>query len=220
MPHQPSIRTRGFLFDMDGTLVDSTAVVEAIWTGFAREHGLDAQEILGFSHGRQTADTLARFLPRLDPAERARIERDLAGQEFARTEGIAEIPGAAALLSALREAGAPVAMVTSASRDLALARMRLASVPVPDVVIAAEDATRSKPAPDGYLRAAGLLGVPADACTVFEDAEAGLRAGLASRAAVVVVGGHVSATTEGLTRIPDYTGLTVSAGEGAFSLNA
>ena len=71
--------------------------------------------------------------------------------------------------------GAPVAVVTSAPRELAVVRMRAASVPVPEVLVAAEDVERGKPDPQGYRLAADRLGVPIADCVVFEDAEAGLR---------------------------------------------
>jgi sugar-phosphatase len=81
---------------------------------------------------------------------------------------------------------------------------------VPEVLVAAEDVKIGKPSPEGYLTAAALLGIdPAD-CVVFEDAEAGLRAAVASGCRVVVVGDHESATTEGLPRIPDFMALAVS----------
>ena len=51
------------LFDMDGTLVDSTPVVEALWAQFADLYDLSLAEILAYSHGRQTRDTVTRFLP-------------------------------------------------------------------------------------------------------------------------------------------------------------
>ncbi len=109
-------------------------------------------------------------------------------------------------------------MVTSASRELARLRMQAAGVTVPEALVAAEDVEVGKPSPEGYLRAAALLGVdPAD-CVMFEDAEAGLQAAVASGGQVVVVGDHVSATTEGLPRIADFTGLTVSRVDGRIRL--
>ena len=201
------IEAAGFLFDMDGTLVDSTAVVEHVWTGFCRRHGLDPVELLAFAHGRQAVDTIARFLPQLTVDERAALAADLVAEELTRTDGIVEIPGAAAFLAQLAEDGARIAVVTSAPRDLAATRMRAAGVPVPHVLVAAEDVERGKPDPQGYLLAAERLGVPIAECVVFEDAEAGLTAAVASGARVVVVGGHESAVTAGLPRLHDYTGL-------------
>jgi mannitol-1-/sugar-/sorbitol-6-phosphatase len=72
------------------------------------------------------------------------------------------------------------------------------------VLITAVDVTQGKPSPEGYLLAAQRLGVPIVDCVVFEDAEAGILAGLAAGADVVVVGGWESETTRGLERIADY----------------
>jgi sugar-phosphatase len=198
---------RGFLFDMDGTLVDSHRVVEAVWTEFCERNGLEAAVVLAYAHGRQAGDTVAHFLPHVPEAKRAELVRGLLAEEVARTDGIVEVPGARALLAALAEGGAPVAIVTSAPRELAVGRLRAAGVGIPDVLVAAEDVDRGKPDPSCYLLAAERLGVPIEQCVVFEDAEAGLVAAVASGGGVVVVGGHVSATTHGLARIRDYTGV-------------
>jgi sugar-phosphatase len=199
---------------MDGTLVDSTPVVEQVWAEFAERYGADLDEVLAYSHGRLTSDSVRHFLPEgCDPVE---VTAHLDAQELVRVDGIVEVPGAGAFLRGLKDT--PVAVVTSASRELARRRMQAAGVPVPEVLVAAEDVGVGKPSPDGYLRAAALLGVdPAD-CIVFEDAEAGLRAAVASGSRVVVVGDHVSATTEGMPRIPDFRALSVTRVEGRLRL--
>ena len=199
---------------MDGTLVDSTAVVEQVWAEFADRYGADLDAVLRYSHGRLTSDSVRRFLPAgHDPVA---VTAHLDAQELVRVDGIVEVPGAGAFLQNLR--GAPVSVVTSASRELARLRMQAAGVTVPEALVAAEDVEVGKPSPEGYLRAAALLGVdPAD-CVMFEDAEAGLQAAVASGGQVVVVGAHVSATTEGLPRIADFTGLTVSRVDGRIRL--
>ncbi|MGN7190604.1 HAD-IA family hydrolase [Curtobacterium sp. MCBA15_004] len=204
----------GVLFDMDGTLVDSTTVVEAAWTRFGEQHGLDPVEILGFSHGRQTIDTVQRFLPDLPSSEQRAIVDTMIAAEIDYTEGIVEVPGAAAFVQRLLDAGVPVALVTSAPRELAVKRMVAAGVPVPEALVPSEDAERSKPHPEGYLRGAALLGVSAEQCLAFEDAPAGVEAALASGATTVVVGTLTAPVTEGLPRITGYDGLTVTP-EGA-----
>ncbi|WKK72156.1 HAD-IA family hydrolase [Rathayibacter oskolensis] len=198
MPHL--LRARAALFDMDGTLVDSTAVVETIWRDFADRFGLDRARILGAVHGVRAEDSVRRFAP--EGTDVAAIVDELNAYELEHTEGTLEIPGAVAFLAALPRAR--VALVTSASPALAAGRLAAAGV-LPDTVVTAADVTRGKPAPDGYLLAAERLGAaPADAI-VFEDAEAGIRAGLDAGMRVVVVGLHESATTEGLPRIAHYS---------------
>jgi HAD superfamily hydrolase (TIGR01509 family) len=187
------------LFDMDGTLVDSTAVVERTWHSFATRHGLDPARILAVSHGRRTEETVAEFAPAGTDVD-AEASR-LTTQEVADTEGIVEVPGAAELLASLPEGS--WAVVTSAGRELAEARMRAAGVPIPAVLVCADDVTMGKPSPEGYLTAAERLGVPPEHTIVFEDAEAGLLAARASGAHTVVVGACAAPATEGLDRVAD-----------------
>lgn len=196
------------LLDMDGTLVDSTAVVEAMWSAFAAEHGLDEAVLIPASHGRQTLDTMRDFLPSADGVELRRLERAFTDEEVRRTDGVVEILGAAALVDAL--AGLPVAVVTSASAELAISRMQAAGVPVPATLVTPADITRGKPDPEGYLHAAEVLGIPITDCVVFEDAEAGIAAAGASGAHVVVVGAHESAATTGLVRVPHLRSVRVT----------
>lgn len=170
------------LFDLDGTLVDSTACVEGLWRSWCARHGLDAEELLRISHGRQNRATIRAIAPHLDtPAEIAALQR---AEESAR-DGIVPVRGAARLLRSLP--GDRWGIVTSAWRTLAEIRLRHTGLPVPDVLVTADDTTASKPDPAGYLLAAERLGVPASACVVVEDAPAGAAAGRAAGMRVVGV---------------------------------
>ncbi len=208
----------GVLFDMDGTLVDSTAIVEGAWGRFGAQHDIAPSTILAFSHGRQTIDTVRHFLPDLDPAEQRRLADELVADEVENTHGIIEIPGAAAFVRRLVEAGVPVALVTSAPRDLALNRMRAAGVDVPEAVVTSEDVEHGKPHPDGYVRGAALLGLRAEECVAFEDAPAGLQAAVDSGATTVVVGELEDDVTIGLARVHGFDGIEVSAEDGTFRI--
>ncbi|MGC4109293.1 MAG: HAD-IA family hydrolase [Nocardioides sp.] len=195
------------LFDMDGTLVDSTAVVEAIWRDFCDEQGIDESVLVPWSHGRRTPDTVRHFLPGASGDEVRRIVDDLESREQTTMTGIVEIAGARALLESLEIRWA---VVTSAPRRLAERRMAEAGLPLPEVLVPADEVERGKPHPDSYLRAAELLGVRASDCVAFEDAEPGLRSALDSGARVTVVGDLESPFAEGLARVPDLTGVRVS----------
>lgn len=194
------------LFDMDGTLVDSTALVESLWERFCREHGVDVETLLAYSHGRRTPDIVARFLPDASTEDHAVISAELEARELAVTDGIVEIPGAAALLASL---AVPWAVVTSAPRELAVRRMAAAGLPLPAVLVPADELTHGKPHPEGYLRAATLIGVDAGHCAAFEDAEPGVRSALGAGARVVVVGGLDTEATRGLDRVADLRDLRI-----------
>ena len=172
-----------FLFDMDGTLINSIGATERVWTRWALKHGLDVATFLPTMHGVRGIDTITRLgLPGVDPvAEAKEVERE----EMEDVDGVVAIAGAIAFLSAL-PAGR-WGIVTSAPVALARRRLAAAGIPLPDVIVTAEDVTKGKPAPDGYLLGARRLGVdPAD-CLVFEDVPAGVLAGEGAGAHVVVM---------------------------------
>lgn len=202
------LTARILLFDMDGTLVDSTAVVERTWHRFAARHGLDGAAVIADAHGRPTAETVARHLPAGADvtAETARI----VAAEVSDVDGIVPVPGAAELISDL-PAGS-WAVVTSAGRELAERRMAAAGLKLPRVVVSADDVRCGKPDPEGYLRAAELLGATAEEAVVFEDAAAGLLAARSSGASPVVVGGHDGPAATGLPRVEDLRSVTTTRG--------
>lgn len=186
-PHaalNPDAKTyQAFLFDMDGTLITSTAAAERVWTRWAQRHGLDVEALLAVMHGVRAVDTIRRQnLPDIDlDAEVAWVERG----EIEDVEGVAPINGAVDFVR--RMPPERWAVVTSASVPLARARLAAAGVTPPAVLITAEDVEHGKPDPAGYLKAAARLGFDIADCLVFEDAEAGVRAGEAAGADVVVV---------------------------------
>ncbi|HOQ22889.1 MAG TPA: HAD-IA family hydrolase, partial [Microbacterium sp.] len=195
------------LLDMDGTLVDSHAVVERLWTEWSLAHGVDPAQTLAIIHGRQGQDSMALLLPDRPHDENLAENRVLLAAETAQTDGVVAIAGAAQLLDDLTDL--PHALVTSASRDLAQARMDAAGLRMPAAAVTAEDVARSKPDPEGFVAAARALGVDPAACIVVEDSANGIAAGLAAGMRVIGVGPH--AAEGGPTwLVADATGIRVT----------
>jgi sugar-phosphatase len=174
---------RAFLFDMDGTVLNSIAAAERIWAAWALRHGVDVASFLPTIHGVRAIDTINRLaLPGVDAEAEAAF---ITEAEIEDVEGIIEVPGAADFLKSLP--ANQWAIVTSAPKALALRRMAAAGIPQPLVMVTAEDVSAGKPDPAGYRLAAKRLGVePAD-CLIFEDATVGILAAEAAGAGLIVV---------------------------------
>lgn len=199
-------RFAAFLFDMDGTLLTSIEASQRVWGRWAAGFGLDAATFLPQAHGMRVADVIAELaLPGVDAA--AEADTILRG-ELADMEGVCALRGAAAFLASLPPAR--WAVVTSAPRVLAYRRLAAAGLPAPPVLIAAEDIERGKPDPACYRLAADRLGVNSEDCLVFEDAPAGIAAGAAAGAAVLVVtAAHPEPVATAHPSVPDYAGLAI-----------
>ncbi|GAA3741337.1 HAD-IA family hydrolase [Spinactinospora alkalitolerans] len=172
----------GLLFDLDGTLIDSTPVTEECWRAWAREFGVGEERLwAAHAHGRPSADIVAELLPEdLRKEGQERIER----LEVERADGVVALPGAHALLESLpRERWA---VVTSCTRALARARMAPLEVE-PPLMVTADDISRGKPDPEPYELGARLLGAPAGACVALEDAPAGLASARAAGARTIAL---------------------------------
>lgn len=199
-----------FLFDMDGTVLNSIAVAERVWTAWAERRGVDAVSLLATVHGRKAIETITRLgLSGIDPAEEVRF---LTQAEIDDVAGVEAIAGALNFLKSLpRDRWA---IVTSAPRELAEVRLEAAGLPWPPVLIAGEDVQNGKPAPDCFMLAANILGQPIEECLIFEDAPAGIEAAEASGASVLVVSATHRvplATTHLSIRDYDYLALDISA---------
>ncbi|ATA21384.1 sugar-phosphatase [Gibbsiella quercinecans] len=178
---------KGFLFDLDGTLVDSLPVVERAWSNWAKGRGLDVQQVLDFIHGKQAITSLRHFMPGASEAEIQREHAVLEQVEAQDTDGVHALPGAAALLARLNTLDIPWAIVTSGSVPVATSRLAASGLPRPAVFITAEQVQRGKPEPDPYLLGAERLGLAPQACVVVEDAAAGILSGLAAGCQVIAV---------------------------------
>lgn len=170
-----TLACHAILFDLDGVLVDSTASVSRVWGRWAREHNLEPETVIHTAHGRRSIETLRLVAPQIDAAaENIRVE----AMEIADTEGVIALPGAADTLRSLPPER--FAIVTSATRALASARLKHAGIAQPANMVAADDVVNGKPHAEPYLKGAALLGVaPAD-CMVFEDTPSGIAAARAA----------------------------------------
>jgi sugar-phosphatase len=170
------------LFDLDGVLVDSAECVERHWRRWAMEHHLERDEIMRVAHGRPTVDTIRLVAPHL-PAEEEAARLDAA--EAFDIDGVTAVESAAQLVRSLPQDAWAIA--TSGTKDTAMTRLKHTGVPVPSVLITADDVKRGKPNPEAYLLAAARLGVRPEKCVVIEDAPAGISAAHAAGMRVVAV---------------------------------
>jgi sugar-phosphatase len=202
------LTARALLLDMDGTLVNSDAVVERCWRRWALREGLDPEAALKVVHGRQGYATMAVLLPDRPMEQNYADNRVMLAEETADTDGVVPIGGAPAFMDAI--ATLPHALVTSADEALAQARMTAAGLRMPITRVTAECVGASKPDPEGFLKGAAELGfAPAD-CIVFEDSEAGITAGRAAGMRVVGVGPRAAALAPD-AHVGDLTQIRVEA---------
>jgi mannitol-1-/sugar-/sorbitol-6-phosphatase len=170
------------LFDLDGVLVESREATERVWLEWAARHGIGIAELRQAMHGVRSVEVVRALRPELDaPAESDAIER----AQVEDVGGLRAIRGAAEALGSLK--GDRIAVVTSATRPLAEARLAGVGIKPPAVMVYADDVSRGKPDPEGYLTATRMLGVQPTEALVVEDSPPGIEAGRAAGAATVAV---------------------------------
>ncbi len=185
------------LFDLDGTLVDSTASVMRNWRRIAAMLGRDGEDLVGDLHGIPGRQVLRMIAPDLSEERVTELNQALIEGEIADTEDVTTTKGALQLVESV-----PAdrwAIVTSGTRRLAQARLAAAGLPVPPILVTADDVQEGKPNPAPFLLAARHLGWPAGRCLVLEDAPAGITAARAAGCATLGV----------LTTFPALEGDTV-----------
>lgn len=182
------IRCAAILFDLDGVLVDSTACVEKSWRDWAVRRQLDPDRVMEVAHGRRTIETVQLVAPHLNATDEAAA---IASIESTTTDGVFEVPGARELLERLPPNA--WAIVTSGVRAVATLRIRHTRLPMPKVLVPADEIQRGKPHPEGYLTAASQLGVDPAMCVVVEDTPAGLEAAHAAGIRSIAVTGTYQA---------------------------
>ena len=175
-------RVSAVLFDLDGVLVDSTEVVERSWRRWAQERSLPPDEVLAVAHGRPTRDVVRMLAPHLDVDEEVRL---IGGYESVPSSTLVAVPGARDCVDVARRGR--WAVVTSGTRDLAAERLIAAGLPVPEVLVTADDVTHGKPDPEPYERARRELNVPASECVVIEDSPPGITAAKSAGMTVLAI---------------------------------
>ena len=208
-----TLRAEALLLDMDGTLVHSTTEVETVWRLWCQSHRLDPVPVLAMCHGMRSREVIRALAPQLDLAREVALLDELEIQHA----GVAEpIAGARTLLGALSPAR--WVLVTSASQRVARHRLASAGLPLPRLLIGAEDVVRGKPDPEPYLLAARQLGLaPAD-CLVFEDAPAGIRSALQAGCQVVQIGGDKRLDGGVRARLEDWRQIRLTEDEAGLQL--
>lgn len=185
-----TLKCAGIVFDLDGVLVDSSTIVERHWRRWAALHSIDLDAILSISTGKRNLEVMREVAPHLD------VEREAAAmdaEEALDLDGLKRYPGSLELISSLPPNRWAIA--TSGARDTAAARLTAVGLPIPDVLVTADDVENGKPHPEPYTRAAILMGIPAIDCVAIEDAPSGI----------------ASATTAGMTAIGITSSVQASA---------
>ncbi|MDO5084171.1 MAG: HAD-IA family hydrolase [Arachnia propionica] len=177
------------IFDHDGTIVDSATAMYRAYGRWAEEFGVDARELPRYI-GMPSESISALLVPGRSQYAADRIEQ----LEVEDTDGVQAMPGAAEAFAALPEGRTAIA--TSCTAPLLEARMRVAELPLPPVVVTRGDVVNGKPAPDSFLLAAERLGTTPERTLVVEDAPAGVAAARAG--GFPVLGVLSSQTPEGL----------------------
>lgn len=202
------------LFDLDGTLIDSTGPTERAWIRWAKQEGLgESYEHNG--HGMPAAAIVSAHVPEDRVAESLARAADI---EIEETEGIVMKDGVEALLKTLPSGS--WAIVTSCTSALAAVRMEAAGLTAPEVMVTFDNVHEGKPHPEGFIKAAAQLGVTPGRCLVVEDTPAGLEAGRRAGCTTLGVAGtypinqlvadHVVASLEHVTVTSTPSGLALS----------
>lgn len=179
------------LFDLDGVIVDTEGQYSLFWKQIGEEYMPGMPGFALAIKGRTLTQIYDTYFP--DAADRAAITERL--NAFERQMDFPYIAGAREFLEALQAQSVPTAIATSSNCD----KMACLYACHPEIknlvtaVLTAEDARRSKPAPDCYLAAAERLGADISKCIVFEDSPNGLAAGRASGAFVIGVSTSLAA---------------------------
>jgi beta-phosphoglucomutase-like phosphatase (HAD superfamily) len=193
----PSGEFAGFIFDLDGTLIDTMPLHYRAWDAALHEHGLTEtlDEDLFYSFGGVPTVRVAELIGAhygltLDPVQVEHTKERMFLQRLSKVEHIVPVVAFARRMALPH----PVSIATGGMPEIAVPAIKAAGLTeLFKIVVTPKDVApgRGKPAPDMFLLAAQKMGVPASRCLVFEDAEPGIRAALAAGMQVVRVPSRV-----------------------------
>ena len=170
------------LFDLDGVLIDSSAVVKRHWQKWADHHHISFEHVMAVAHGRTSIEIIRLVAPHLNAEDEGRRRE---AEEGIDTNGLKVFQAARKILLSIPDDC--WAVVTSGNRRTALTRLRYGAFPIPTVLVTADDVQQGKPAPEAYLLAAQRLGILPSQGVVVEDSPAGIEAARAAGMRVVAV---------------------------------
>lgn len=177
----------GFLFDLDGVLIDSEKEYTSIWTEIDRQFPSGYENLALRIKGMTLTEIIDTYFPA--PSQREGVPVLL--HELEQKMSYEWLPGAKELLTWLKENEIPAALVTSSNQD----KMNHLREELPEAesfftyIVTGDQVKNSKPNPEGYLLGAKLIGCKPEHCVVFEDSLQGVKAGNASGAYVIGVAG-------------------------------
>lgn len=178
--------TKGVLFDLDGTLIDSTPAIARSWSAVLTEIGISL-DVLPTLHGKPSRESLRRLLPESNEDEIGHWAKKIEDLEVADTDGIILLPGALELFEHLDRNSIEWFIVTSCTRDLGTSRAKSVGLTLPPKSVFFDDVVKGKPNPDPYLLGLERLGLSAPQALVLEDAPAGIKSGKAAGISVVAM---------------------------------
>lgn len=202
------------LFDMDGVLIDSNAVIERAWREAAEIYGktISEEEMIKHIHGQPGSHTIQALFSHLSIEDQKKVQAHIIYVE--NTANYDPIPGVAQLITSLNAAGISVGIVTSGWREkIDRVTAMLGVQNCISVIVERDDVTRGKPFPDPYLLAAERLAIPAEKTIVFEDSKNGVLSAVSAGAFCVGIGGDELVECGARLVIPDFTTIKVLPGQ-------
>jgi len=200
---------KALIFDLDGTLVDSGAIVELVMRRWCEESEIDYALLKDSSRSSRTEDTVRSVAPHLDCEREAEKIEAIEREELT---NLKEIRGASRFLE--RVPDCQWALATSSDSITAKAKLKAAGMPLPSVLIGGDQVENGKPHPEAYLFASASLGLLPSDCLAFEDSDTGVSSALAAGCSVIVIGTDcVVSDPQILGTVSDFEELSLVVGE-------